>query len=513
MATDTLENLGRVLLSLDGRGYKAYKEIRGVYLEGPLTIFVDHVQGDPFAVPSKVRIRLAAERAGLPPELFRNRIRRLALEDYVARRADGAISKSERPRAGSGKSGLVLVDAGGQEVLERTAVVVTEDWVEARLHVGLPADGRRILGRAAERLLCRALPEMADAGLRWANQPAGAGAAFVECVENQESIRGRLDEMGLVAFLAAGSLLPRASGVSDRPMETDKAVPLAIPESFRVSLELPNPVREGAPDKRIDGMGIPKGVTLIVGGGYHGKSTVLQALERGVYPHVPGDGREYIVTARDAVKIRTEDGRRVENVDISGFITNLPFGRNTQSFRSEDASGSTSQAANIVEALEIGATLLLLDEDTSATNFMVRDARMQALVHRESEPITPFLERVRELRERLGVSTVLVMGGCGDYFDEADHVIMMSEYQPADMTVESRQIAARQPTQRKAERIGEFPAAHRRVPRANSFNASRGRRDVKIDVHDLSRIQFGRESIDLRALEQLVDPSQTSGVI
>ena len=512
MTTDTLENLGRILLRLDGKGYKAYKEIRGAYRQDALTVFIDHVQGDPFAVPSKIRIRLDAEQADVPPDLFRNPIRRIALEDFLARRVAAAIVKTDAPRAGSGKSGLVLVDAGGQEVLERTAIVVEDGWVEARLYVGLPADGRRILGREAWMLLCQTLPEIADAGLRWANQPEGAGEHFVDCVENQEFIRSRLDELGLVAFLAEGSLLPRASGVSDLPMEADGAVPLSVPDAFRVSLELPNPVREGTPEKRITGMGVPKGVTLIVGGGYHGKSTVLQALERGVYPHVPGDGREYVATARDAVKIRAEDRRRVENVDISGFITNLPFGRDTLSFCSDDASGSTSQAANIVEALEMGATLLLLDEDTSATNFMVRDARMQALVQRESEPITPFLERVRELYETLGVSTVLVMGGCGDYFDAADQVIMMGEYQPLDRTAESRRVAADLPTLRKTERAGKFPTAHSRIPRANSFDASRGKRDVKIDVRDLWTILFGRELIDLRALEQLVDHSQTRAI-
>jgi predicted ABC-class ATPase len=280
-----------------------------------------------------------------------------------------------------------------------------------------------------------------------------------------------------------------------------------------VTVSLPHPVPGlDGPTRSLAGMGIPRGVTLIVGGGYHGKSTLLKALERSVYPHIPGDGREYVVTTRDAVKIRAEDGRRVEQVDISPFISNLPFGRSTAAFSSEDASGSTSQAANIMEALEMGATALLLDEDTSATNFMVRDSRMQALVHKEHEPITPFLDRIRELHQALGVSTVLVMGGCGDYFDSADTVILMREYLPQEVTRQAKKIAREQPTRRSIEAGPPLPRVLGRTPLAESFDPSRGRREVKIDTKSLDLILFGREPIDLRAAEQLVDASQTRAI-
>ena len=249
-----------------------------------------------------------------------------------------------------------------------------------------------------------------------------------------------------------------------------------------------------------------------MGGGYHGKSTLLKALERGVYPHIPNDGREYVVTCRDAVKIRAEDGRRVEQVDISPFISDLPYGRSTTAFSTDDASGSTSQSANIIEALEIGASTLLLDEDTSATNFMVRDARMQALVHKDHEPITPFIDRIRELYGELGVSTVLVMGGCGDYFDAADTVIMMKSYLPHEVTAESKDIAREQPSDRVSETRAPLSKITARAPLSESFDPSRGRRDVKIDVKALDLIVFGRDAIDLRGVEQIVDPSQTHSV-
>lgn len=509
----TVDELRRILNRIDGRGYKAYRDIRGAFDFGDFTLHVDHVQGDPFAAPSKLRARVPQRRAQLPRSLFENAVRRTAFEDFLARRVRSAIRGGGAERRGSGKSGLVSVDAGAQEVLERTAVVVRDDWVEVRLQAGLPAAGRRVLGRQAEAMLCGSLPEIVEAALTWRRLPQVDARRFVECVENQEHIRGQLDRLGLVAFVGDGSILPRESGASDRPLRGRDAVAFRSPESLRVALSLANSIPgPDGPRDSIVGMGVRKGVTLIVGGGYHGKSTLLRALERGVYPHVPEDGRECVVSDRHLVKIRAEDGRRVEQVDISAFISDLPQGRSTTAFSSDDASGSTSQAANIVEAIEAGATGMLLDEDTSATNFMVRDARMQALVHKEHEPITPFLERVREIYDKLGVSTVLVMGGCGDYFDVADTVIVMREFRPFDATDEAKKIAAERGSGRRTEAGSPLTGISQRIPLAESFDPSRGRRDVKIDAKALDHILFGSDAIDLRSVEQLVDLSQTRAV-
>jgi predicted ABC-class ATPase len=508
----TLEELRRTLHRIDRRGYKAYRDIQGSYALGPLELHVDHVQGDPFAAPSRIRLRLAQARAGLPSELHRSRVRRVALEDFLARAVRQALRRQGAVRHGSGKSGLVAIDAGGQEVLERTAVRVTSEWVEARLEVGLPAAGRSVLGPEAEVMLCDELPKLSEHALGWENLAQQETARFVECVENQEAIRARLDALGLVAFVADGSILPRESGASDRPLRRD-AVPFRAPDSLRVTLELPNPIHnDGQTTSSLCGLGIRRGVTLIVGGGYHGKSTLLRALERGVHPHIPGDGREYVVTAPDAVKIRAEDGRRVERVDIQAFIGELPQGRSTAEFSSDDASGSTSQAANIVEALEMGSRLLLLDEDTSATNFMVRDARMQALVRKEQEPITPFVDRVRELYETLDVSCILVMGGSGDYFEVADTVIRMDEYRPEEATAEAHRVARERPTTRRCETRSPLSPVAPRKPIAASLDASRGRREVKIDAKGKDLILFGSDPIDLRQVEQLVDASQTRAI-
>jgi predicted ABC-class ATPase len=504
--------LKQLLGRIDGRGYKAYKEIAGRYRFDDLELFIDHVQGDPFAAPSKVRVRVRQDVARIPVGLFDTTVRKVAAEDFIGRSVRHAIHRLVKGRRGTGKSGLVDIDAGGQEVLERTAVVLNERWVEARLHVGLPAAGRSVLGREAREILCNELPEVARAALRWSHIDQSRAKIFVDTIDNYDAIKRQLDERGLVAFVADGSILPRESGASDRPLSADVAVAFRSCPEYRVEMPVPHAPDGRAEPGRVAGMGIPKGVTLVVGGGYHGKSTLLRALERGVYPHVPGDGREYVVSNAATVKIRAEDGRRVENVDISAFISNLPFGRPTGRFSSDDASGSTSQAANILEAIEVGATALLLDEDTSATNFMVRDARMQALVHKEHEPITPFIDRVRELFDIQGVSTVLVMGGCGDYFDAADHVVMMRDYLPYDATEGAAAIAARHPTNRRAETPSPLSLPGGRIPDPASFDASRGKKSVKIDAPAVDEIRFGRHAIDLRAVEQLVDRSQTAAV-
>jgi predicted ABC-class ATPase len=436
-------------------------------------------------------------------DLRRGKSRSVALASFLACAFADAAGRVRGGR-GSGKSGIVEIDRPGQEVLERTAVLVSERFVEARFVAGLPAAGRRILGREAEAMLLGDLPEIVRGSLFYASNDPAAIERAVLANEDADFLRAALDSMGLVAFVADDSVLPRRSGVDDRPL-AGGAIPFESPPSLRASIDLPNA-------GRVTGMGIPRGVTLVVGGGFHGKSTLLAAIERGVYNHIPGDGRELVVTDPAAMKIRAEDGRRVEGVDISSFIGGLPFGARTDFFSSDNASGSTSQAANIIEALEAGARVLLIDEDTAATNFMIRDQRMRELVVDENEPITPFVDKVRILYEEKGVSTVLVAGGSGDYFDVADTVIWMNAYVPIDATAEAKAIAARYLGERKSEDRGRFGDVAARVPLPESIDPSRGRREVSIRVHSRHAVQFGEETLDLSAVSQIVDASQTRAI-
>jgi predicted ABC-class ATPase len=505
------EDLKRTISRIDGKGYKAYKDIKGSYAFGLYTLIIDHVQGDPFAAPSRVRVRLPIEGTGFPQDLWDNPVRRIAFCDYLARGFHKAIRRWTKGHRGMGKSGLVEIDRGGQEILERNAVVIDRGNLEARFVVGLPAAGRTILGKEALGIFFEEVPQIVEGSLLYRSTAPEEISRHVDVAEDQDAMRGLLGERGLVAFVADGSVLPRRSGVDDRPLnsaldsERSGAVPFKGPRELAVELELPH-------RGHIKGMGIPKGVTLIVGGGFHGKSTLLNAIERGVYNHIPGDGREYVVSDQAAIKIRAEDGRRIEKVNISPFINNLPFGKDTIRFSTDNASGSTSQAANIMEALEIGAQVLLIDEDTSATNFMVRDERMQELVAKEKEPITPFVDKVRKLSADHGVSTILVMGGSGDYFDVVDTVIMMESYHPLCVTEQAAAIARKHASSRIDEGGDTFGEITPRRPLKNGFDPSRGKREVKIDAKGLRTILYGTTTIDLSYLEQLVDRSQTRAI-
>ena len=491
-------DLARKLARLAGRGYKAYQDLRGIYQFPFFRLAIDKVQPDPFAPPSRVRIILPAEEARLPKDTYHSPARRIGLENYLALRLQQEARRLSK-RLGSGKSGLIVVHAPGQEILLRSTVSVLGDGaVEARFFVGLPAAGRKILAQEAKRLLLEGMPVLARA-LCFESADRAQLYAFVETNEDADFLRQQLPALGLVAFVAEGSILPRASGVDPRP--ASKAVPFESPPSLTVEVDLPN-------RGRIRGMGVPKGVTLIVGGGFHGKSTLLRALELGVYNHVPGDGREFVVSLYESVKIRAEDGRSVYRVDISGFISNLPFGQDTHNFSTPCASGSTSQAANIMEALEVGAKVLLIDEDTSATNFMIRDARMQALISKDKEPITPYLDRVRELYTKYGVSSVLVIGGSGDYLDVADTVIAMDHYRPKEVTAEARLVLQKFPSLRQKEVQEPLKLPSSRVFRGVKFPKDRKGPRAK----GLEHILWARELIDLGAVEQLVSADQTRAV-
>jgi len=501
----TAQDLSGILQRIDGRGYKAFKDIKGEYDFGDFTLIIDHVQGDPFADPSRVRVRVPQKIARFPEDTRKSKSREIALRDFLTRRFFDAARRFTKGNRGTGKSGVILIDRAGQEILERTSAFVTDDYVEARFVMGLPAFGRKIAGQHAEAMFFEELPAIVKASLLFANLPEEDLYRHIETAEDADFLRDMLDEMGLVAFVADESILPRASGINPLPMKEGTVIPFESPDSLRVEIALPN---RGS----IKGMGIPKGVTLIVGGGYHGKSTLLRALELGVYNHIPEEGREFVVTDPATMKIRAEDGRRIEKVNISPFINNLPFGKGTADFSTEDASGSTSQAANIIEAMEVGSKVLLIDEDTSATNFMIRDHRMQELVSKDKEPITPFIDKIEQLYREIGISTVLAIGGSGDYFDVADRVICMIEYRPFEVTEESRKIAEKYSAERTPEGGESFGESSERIPLAKSFDPSRGKREVKISSKGLQSIEFGTQTIDLGALEQLVDMSQTRAI-
>lgn len=494
--------LKQLLDRIDHRGYPAYKDTKGQYQFQGYVFSIDHVQGDPFASPSKVSVQVKGSTAGFPEELYKGRHQRAALQDEMTRQFYRAIQKYAFLAKGSGKSGLISVSKCGQEVLERTACEINpkNGDVKLRFEVGFPANGRTINVREMEKIVYEFLPECVEQSLFYKNCDKKRVRSIIDLAEDQQYIRDELEKNDLIAFVANGAILPRESGVSDKPMKG--AVRFQSPKEMEVTMKLPH-------KGEISGMGIRRGITLIVGGGYHGKSTLLKALELGVYNHIQGDGREYVITKDDAMKIRAEDGRSIKKTDISMFINDLPNGKDTRGFYTEDASGSTSQAANVIESMEAGASVMLIDEDTSATNFMIRDELMQRVIHRDMEPITPFIDRILELYQIYGISTVIVAGSSGAYFHIADTIIQMDRYEPKEITKLAKETAKDFPAMSGMENPAEKPVFIRCPRQGRGFKPNDR---IKMKTMGKEMVQLNRENIDLRYVEQLADTEQVSAL-
>lgn len=494
-------DLKKELSSINGKSYGAYKSLTDKYDFKKYILSIDHVQGDPFASPSKLRIIINQKTAKFPLELFDAPHKKIALEDYLTRLFSSNINKFSSRVFGSGKSGLIGISRCDQEILERTSLIITSDKIEVRFEVGFPARGRSVLSKELEKILFDFLPQIVDNTLIYENLNKASIIKRIELSEDQKYLRTYLKENDLVAFIANGSILPRESGISTKPLKS--GLKFQSPKSMEVEISLPF-------KGKIKGMAIKKGITLFVGGGYHGKSTILKALELGVYNHIEGDGREYVITDESALKVRSEDGRFITNTDISLFINNLPNGKDTRKFSTDNASGSTSQAANIIEGIESDTKLFLIDEDTSATNFMIRDDIMQKLVSREKEPITPFIEIVKSLYDKLGISTIIVVGSSGDYFDIADSVIQMDSYEPKDVTSEAKALSKGTILKRINNSSLDLSINFDRKLKSGSIIS--GPKGVKIKNLGKDGLSINKNTIELRAVEQIVDSEQVNSL-
>lgn len=501
-------DLKNKLESIHRKSYPAYKSLRGSYTFGDFVLSIDHVQGDPFAAPSSLHVELPLKKAGFPEKYLEKRHTKTALEDLILRSFSKALDQYSFKAKGSGKSGLISTSRPGPEIMRRTAVEFNNIALLVRFEVGFPANGRTINAQELEKILLEFLPQIVKTCLFYQSWEKAKIQACYELAENQQRIREVLEERKLVAFCANGSILPRKSGVSSQPLKD--AIEFQSPESMEISIDLPfgNSIR---------GMGIPEGVTLIIGGGYHGKSTLLQALEQGVYNHVKGDGREYVITRADALKLRAEDGRAVSHLDLSLFIHDLPNGKDTHCFSTEDASGSTSQAAGVLEGMEAETSCFLIDEDTSATNFLVRDAFMQRVVSGDQEPITPFIARVRDLYEKVGISTILVAGSSGAFFHVADTIIQMDAYRPKDVKMSVEALLPEYPPADLCSNAESFtlPTEKRMFVMERKIKRhGRGEREERIKTKVMGTDGFSIEHniVDLRCVEQLIDAEQTAAL-
>ncbi|MCE7578386.1 ABC-ATPase domain-containing protein [Aliivibrio fischeri] len=488
-----MEQLEAKLKKLEKRNYRSYTSIKGEYDFTDFTLYIDNVQSDPYAPPTRIRAKRAWSLTHLQWLQETSLDYQRAARDFLARHFSELLEKDA----------TLSIALSGQTVLDHTSVIFDDEGIELRYNINLPADGREILAKKAINILTFHMPKYVRRTLLARELPIEELKEHCKVIVDQVALRRQLSEHGLVAFVANGSILPRIAGNNDRPMKD--AIAFQSPESLEVELMTPNrgPVK---------GMGIPKGITLIVGGGFHGKSTLLNALERSIYDHIPGDGREYIVTEESTTKIQAEDGRCVHNLNLSNYINHLPMDKDTTCFSTQDASGSTSQAAWLQESLEAQAKTLLIDEDTSATNFMIRDERMQALVNNGAEPITPLVDRIGQLRDEMGVSTILVMGGSGDYLDVADTVIQMHDYQAVDVTLKAKEVVVLHPTTRVREGSDNLLPTEMRQLNRSSLQAILQEGKFRIQAKNKDSLRFGREYIDITAISQLQSPAQVHAI-
>jgi predicted ABC-class ATPase len=501
------ESLNIALQRLNGKDYATYQSLIGIYAYDRFQLHIKQIPKDPYAPPGTGDFRVMVSRAdaAFPETCFASKISTIAFRDFLARQFHRSCVQFCAGRRGTGNSGLITIAEPGQEIQDRTSIRTSETSIEVRLFIGFPASGRSINAQTARTMLFQELPRIVESGLFASNTDLDALEKHIHTSEDAEALRMKLAELGLDAFIADGSILPRASGIDPRPLCSQDTVPFKSPENLRMSIELPHA-------GRINGMGIPEGVTLIVGGGYHGKSTLLHTLELGIYNHIPGDGRELCVSVPATVKVRASSGRCVTHTDISAFINNLPLKQDTASFVTENASGSTSQAAYISEAIEAGARVLLMDEDTCAANFMIRDNRMQRLVTPDQEPITAFVDRVKQLHRDLGISTILVMGGSGDYFDVADCIIQMADFKPRDVTQTVLHIIGENPCQRIKEGSEHFPAPRQRAPIGDTLEPRNEYGHFRISARDPHHLVFGKNQIDFPEIEQITETAQAQAI-
>jgi len=501
MSSSIPKDLHDLLISLNAKGYKSYKTLQEKSFQfPPFTLRFEHVQGDPFAAPSRLSLSTKLSEIGFPPTFYDTSVKKLALEDHLLRAVHKKISTLKRRVTGSGRSGEISVQSPSQKVILRSGIKIKNDSITVILFAGLPGNGRSVLAQECVRLFSELLPSVWEESLSANSLDLKQIQNSIKTLEDYFALRDTLGKNGWVAFVTDGSHLPRESGISDLPLKKN-CIAFLSPDGLRAEVDLPH-------KGKVSGMPVPKGITLIVGGGFHGKSTLLNAIQNAVYPHAPGDGRELIATDPTAVKIRAEDGRPTQPINISGFMDDLPLVSTTENFSTQSASGSTSQAINIVEALEAESSLLLMDEDTCATNFMIRDARMQALIANDREPITPLVDRVEELYKDFGVSTLLVMGGSGDYFDSADRVIAMDSFRPTEVTQKAKKIVKENPTDRKIETRFAFPPTKQRYRDLSSLNFQRGKKNCVIQTRQRITLILGQTEIDVRYVEHLIEEGQ-----
>jgi predicted ABC-class ATPase len=494
-----------LLAEIDGQPFSEYEKLLGDFDFARFVVKFPRLDVSAGADDPVFTVRVPQSIAELPGHLFDSPIRRTALEDLLTRNLAGQAAKIAR----FNESGLarrnVLVAEPGQKILPRTSVIVTKEYVEACLRIALPykvfrtegaEDPRLVDAEMARKVFFEDLPEIISSGLLCCNLNLSETEHFVDTMEDADRVRQTLPTLGMVSFVGEGSLLAR-QWQSDEP-DFEKIALFEVDEDAQTEVEVPN---AGS----LKGLGVPAGLTVVVGDLANGRKDFMDAVAAGVYNHVPGDGREHVVTVSDAVQVAVDYGRSIQEVNLTPFCTEAD-GCDPSSYSTSSADAFLSQAAATIEALEVGARVLVVDEHSSAPAFLTTDARVSQLLG--ETPRASLAQRARQMVDELGVS--IVVGGenlVAEYIPVADTVLKVEDYQVTDITDKAKALNLEVPPEAPAVNLESMLARSRWIM-PSSIDASVGRLDQVIDAIDEATIQFGRSTIELDGVQQVADDSQ-----
>ena len=491
----SLQKLEEKIQSLATKRLRDYQKIAGEYVYPGFVLYMDTIPPDPDKTPVRARIRARIADTDLPKVIFKTKEGEIAARDFITREFSDKTVAASQKKHGNGK---FYIDKPGRDMLETSSVVVDDGLIEVRFSIDLPHDKGNIPTYELTELLLKRLPRMVRGSMFFKNIDSEKLTKWIEVYQDAEALRKSLDAAGLVAFVADGSVI---EGIR---REEDSRKAFKAPDDLAVTLTAPN-------RGEIRGMGIPKGLTVIAGWANSGKTTLLTALSYGVYNHLPGDGREYIVTAHDAMFVQTEEGRRVENVDISPFFSGTLNHHKSEEYRIKRARMFDSQAASVMEAVEIGTSLLLLDEDSSSPALIGTDMRMDALMGEEGNPVTTLVDVLPELRDSLNISTVIALSSNGAYLGCADTVIRFDdEYKASNISEEAKRIAAETPSPEPRGATLQKPRG--RQPLRATLDPMEQKTKDKIRPRGIGYVQYGDEFIDMEKVPQLSSSSQARGI-
>ena len=496
----SVQEFRRLITSINGRGYGAYKRLLGneAFFKG-FNLRLTHIQGDPHAPPSHAEVWVHKSRLE-PLTQFMESDSVIPLTDYLSRNLHKVLRKLSR-RCGEGNSCYLGIPKPSPRILKRSSVELEKDHVIIRFFVGLPSQGRRVSGREAIKLLTEVIPEGINSVITSSLNEFERIKKHIKIFKLQEGVRSWLVRNNYFFFIGDGSILPRRASFSEEPLPN--AVRFSSPESLRIEVCV-----KGA--GCIKGLGIKDGVTVITGGAYHGKTTLLEGVIDGIYDHILDDGREHVISAPDTYLVRAEDGRVVTHVDISSLMRDLPDGTSTKDFSTLDASGSTSMAASIMELIELGVKHLVLDEDISATNLLYKDEVMKDLL--KDDPIITLDSLVKPMNRILGVSTAAVVSASSSFLKCSDTTILMRKYLPQHLKEDRdwgacREASIKEPEGRQYEGISNL----KKVKASGMKIIAEYFDGIKFEI-DLSRnpriAESGQVKLIARAISKLSDLKQ-----